>query len=59
MDAKSIGKLKETGPERQPITNGAHGAQVGGGCEMAPQTQQTTTGVKFGAVGSPIKTSKG
>lgn len=35
------------------------GSEVGGGCQVAPQTRQTTTGVKMGKVGKPIETRKG
>lgn len=35
------------------------GSETGGGCQVAPQTKQATTGVKMGNVGKPIVTRKG
>lgn len=43
-------------PEAIPLRNGS---ECGGGCQVAPQTKLTTTGVKMGSVGKPIQTDKG
>lgn len=43
-------------PQAIPMRNGS---EVGGGCQVASQTRQTTTGVKMGKVGRPIQTKPG